>query len=216
MTEPEEPCCFDEWQERYARRSRKKGTAGSVTASLLADLESAGLSGRTLLDVGCGVGDLAVEAVLRGATGASGIDMSTTAIDEARRLSRERGVADRTEFQVGDGARVELQPHDVVVLNRVFCCYPDVGALLANSVSAAASVYAFSIPPSSGLAGGFVRAQTALSNVWYRIRESQFHGFRAFVHDVDAIDRRVRDAGFRPVAQRRRRFTWHLAVYARA
>ena len=102
-----------------------------------------------------------------------------------------------------------------MLLNRVLCCYPDVDALLDNSLSAARSVYAFTAPPSAGLAGVFARAETRMANAWFRIRDRKFRGFRVYVHDLEAVDRRVREAGFLPVIQGRRRLVWHLAVYER-
>jgi magnesium-protoporphyrin O-methyltransferase len=117
---------------------------------------------------------------------------------------------------VGDAAHVPLDPHDVVLLNRVLCCYPEVDALLDNSLSAAREVFAFTAPPSVGLAGTFARAETRLANVVFRIRERKFRGFRVYVHDLKTVDRRIRDAGFLPVTQGRRRLVWHLAVYERA
>lgn len=182
---------------------------------MLEALEEAGLRDRTVLDVGCGVGDLAIEAVARGAARASGVELSPRAVEEARRLAAERHVADRTSFRLGDGSKVPLPSADVVVLNRVFCCYPDVDALLENSLTAARDVYAFTAPPSTGLAGMFVRLQTRLSNVWYRLRDRKFQGFRVFVHDVSMLDGRIRAAGFRPVRSERRRVVWHMAVYVR-
>jgi hypothetical protein len=101
------------------------------------------------------------------------------------------------------------------VLNRVFCCYRDAEALLENSLSAAGSVYALTTPPSKGLSGAFVRVQARFWNVWYGLREKKFQGFRVYIHDVDRIDARLQSAGFRPIRRERRRFVWHLAVYAR-
>ena len=83
-------------------------------------------------------------------------------------------------------------------------------------MSAARYIYAFTAPPSAGLAGTFSRAHTRLVNSWFRIRDKKFRGFRAYVHDLGAIDRRVREAGFRPVLEGRRRLVWHLAIYERA
>jgi magnesium-protoporphyrin O-methyltransferase len=103
----------------------------------------------------------------------------------------------------------------VVVLNRVFCCYPDARSLLERSLAAAGSVYAFTIPRSTGLAGWFARVQTRLENAWYRLRRAKFRGFRVFVHDIGPIDERVLAEGFRPVRREHRRFAWDLAVYAR-
>jgi SAM-dependent methyltransferase len=215
VDEEHEDCCFDDWVDHWLKRSKKRRTVAGITAPLLGGLEEAGLRHRSVLDVGCGIGDLAVETVRRGAARAFGVELSAKAVDEARRLAVERGVADRTSFQVGDGAEVSLPKADVVVLNRVFCCYRDADALLENSLSAAGAVYAFTTPPSRGLGGAFVKLQSRFWNVWYRLRDRKFQGFRVFVHDVDRIDARVRAAGFLPLRSERRRVVWHLAVYAR-
>jgi magnesium-protoporphyrin O-methyltransferase len=210
-----EPCCFDDWTDHWSSQARKKALVAAISRHLLDAVEEAGLGDRTVLDLGCGVGDLAIEAVRRGAASARGYDLSATSIEAARALATERGVGDRTTFEVGDGARVDLAPADVVVLNRVFCCYPDVDALLERSLAAAGSVYAFTIPRSTGFAGRIARLQSRLGNAWYRLRSAKFHGFRVFVHDIGPIDARVRAAGFRPVRREHRRVAWDLAVYAR-
>ena len=221
MSEPEdranepERCCFDDWVDHWDRQTRKSPTAAGVTAPLVDALEQAGLADRTVLDVGCGIGDLAIEAVVRGASGATGYDLSPKAIDHARELASRRGVADRTTFGVGDGATFELPPADVVVLNRVVCCYPNADGLLERTLNAAGSVFAMTAPVSDGATGLFNRALTRIWNGWYALRKKKFGDFRTFVHDLDEIDRRVRTAGFRRVEHQRRRVVWDLAVYAR-
>ena len=212
--EPEH-CCFDDWVDHWDRRARRGRTVAGVTAPLVDALEQAGLADRTVLDVGCGIGDLAIEAVARGASAATGFDLSAKAIDHARELAARRGVADRTTFDVGDGSVVDLPSADVVVLNRVVCCYSNADDLLGRTLEAAGSVFAFTAPVSRGGAGALNRAMTRLSNGWYRLRRKKFGGFRTFVHDLDAIDRRVRSQGFRRVTHERSRLVWDLAVYAR-
>lgn len=210
-----EPCCFDDWVDSWTKKARKKGVARSVTRSLLAALEEAGLHRRTVLDVGCGIGDLSIEAVGRGAASARGYDLSEKAIREARLLALERGVEDRTAFEVGDGAKLALPRADVVVLNRVFCCYADASGLLERSLAAAGSVYAFTIPRSSGPVGVWERARYAAWNAWYRLRRDAFGGFQVYIHDVDRIDERVRAAGFTLVRRTHPWIVWDLAVYAK-
>lgn len=213
--EPER-CCFDDWAEGNAKRARHKEITAGIGRDLVAALGPSRLEGRTVLDLGCGTGDLALATLARGATRATGVDLGRRAIEEARALAEERSLEDRATFRVGDAAKVELDRHDVVLLNRVLCCYPDVDALLDNSLSAAASVYAFTAPPSAGLAGSVARANNGLANSWFRIRDKKFRGFRAHVHDLKAIDLRIREAGFRPVVESRRRVLWQLAIYERA
>ena len=221
MSEPEdrpnepERCCFDDWVDHWDRQTRKHATVAGVTAPLLEALESAGLAERTVLDVGCGIGDLAIEAVARGASGATGFDLSGKAIERARELASRRGVADRTRFEVGDGATFELPPTDVVVLNRVVCCYANADGLLERTLKAAGHVFAITAPVSDRATGVFNRAVNRFWNWWYSLRPKKFGGFRTFVHDLDEIDERVRRAGFRRVAHERRRVVWDLAVYTR-
>ena len=213
VTDEPEPCCFDDWSVHYAKRARTR-KLGGVSSDLIDGLGRAGLEGRTLLDVGCGAGGLAMEALERGAAGAVGVDLSSASIAEARRISSERGLSDRARFEVADGASTRLGSHDVVVLDKVFCCYPNVEGLLGNSLHAARAVYAFSVPPSSGLRGAGARAVTRIQNALYRMRRRKFGGFQTYVHDVSQMDSRVREAGFERLFSRRR-FAWDLAVYVR-
>jgi SAM-dependent methyltransferase len=208
-------CCFDEWASHNAARARKRGTAAPITRHLLAALDRERLEGRTFLDVGCGTGDLALAALDRGAASADGIDLGGGAIGEARSLAEERGLADRATFVVGNGAVESLSRHDIVALNRVLCCYPSVDQLLANSLGAAGDVYAYTAPIHTGLMGRFNRISIGIGNAWYRLRDRKFQGFRAFVHDLDAVDRTIAEAGFHKAHGAHRR-VWQLAVFTRA
>jgi SAM-dependent methyltransferase len=208
-------CCFDDWVDHWSDQATKKPTAARVTASLLDAITEAGIADRTVLDVGCGIGDLAIEAVARGATSGVGFDLSPKAIEQARELANSRGVGDRTTFHVGDGATLDLPATDVVVINRVVCCYPDAENLLERTLGAARSVFAITAPISTGAVGAYNRIWNRCWNVWYRLRRKKFAGFRTFVHDLDGIDERIRAAGFHQVHHEHRRVVWDLAVYAR-
>jgi SAM-dependent methyltransferase len=214
--EPEsERCCFDDWVDHWTSQATTRPTAAKVTASLLDAITDAGVTERTVLDVGCGIGDLAIEVVARGAASGTGYDLSPKAIDEARRLAASRGVGDRMRFEVGDGAKLDLPAADIVAINRVVCCYPETENLLDHTLGAARSVFAITAPVSKGPTGWWNRLRTALENVGYRLRPSKYGGFRTFIHDLDRIDERIRAAGFRRVRHERRRVVWDLAVYTR-
>ena len=220
MTEPDPPqeperCCFDDWVDHWEKQAKKKDTVSGVTAPLLEALAEAGLAGRTVLDIGCGIGDLALATLERGAVGATGVDLSPKAIEQAQELAKARGLPERATFEVGDGSKLDLPPADVVVLNRVICCYADADTLLDRSLAAAGSVYAFTAPVSGGPIGAMNRAWTWLWNVVYRVRKQKYAGFQTYVHDIRGIDERVRSAGFRPLRREHRRVVWDLAVYSR-
>jgi SAM-dependent methyltransferase len=208
-------CCFDEWAARNAKRARKGETAAPITAALLNALEEAGLLGRSVLDVGCGTGDLALAALGRGARSVAGFDLGGGAIANARALALERGLSERATFEVGDGSQVALPSSDVVVLNRVVCCYPSADALLTNTLGATRSVFAFTAPVDRGLLGMWNRFLGWFGNGWYALRAKKFRGFRVFIHDLGAIEARIVAAGFRPATREQRRLTWDLRVYTR-
>ncbi len=182
-----------------------------VSLDLLDALERVGLRGRSVLEVGCGTGGVALEMLRRGAQSVDGIDLSPETIAEARRRATAAGLHQRVTFTVGDGASASLPPRDVVVLDKVYCCYFDPVELRARTVAAAGSVYAMTLPASAGIRGVLARLSVALENVWHRLRG---RGFRAYVHDVGRIDAAVRAAGFTPVVAGTR-LTWVIRVYRR-
>lgn len=209
--EHDERCCFGEWAAADARRARSGKRVRGISRDLVEALDRVGLKDRTVLDLGCGAGGVAIESVARGAARATGIDLSDVAVREARALSADSGTSDRTSFHIGDASVASLERHDVVLLNRVFCCYPSVDGLLDNSIPAAGSLYAFTVPPSSGWRGVVARALVLTENAWCRVRGSRF---RAFVHDVRRIEDALRSTGFRQAVSKRR-LAWDLRVYVR-
>ena len=216
MADQDHPdCCFDKWAAGNAKRAGKRETASAITHALLSALDETGLKGRSLLDVGCGTGDLALAALGRGARSVSGYDLGAGAVAGARTLARDRGLAERATFEVGDGSQAALPKSDVVVLNRVLCCYPSADALLANTLNAAGSVFAFTAPVDRGLMGMYNRLLSWLGNGWYALRAKKFRGFRVFVHDLSKLDARIVEAGFIPRTRQRRRLVWDLRVYQR-
>lgn len=202
--------CFDKCASARGRRARP-GSVRGLSRTLLDLLGRQRIAGRTVLEVGCGLGGLTLASASRGAERATGVDLSPVAIREASRLAAEAGLADRVTFAVGDGSRMDLAPHDVVVLDKVICCYPDVDALLDNSLRAARLAYGFVVPFSSGWRGVLARAGIAGENGLRRMRKQPF---RAFVHDIDRIEARIAEAGLKRVATAGR-FVWYLAVYTR-
>lgn len=181
-----------------------------VSRVLLELLEDVGLSGRTVLDAGCGQGRLTVALAQRGAAGVTGIDLSSQSIAAAREAAEQAGVQAR--FLVANAATDALEPHDVVVLDKVVCCYFDVVALLTNASPAARSVLALSLPRARGLRGALARLAIGAENGWRRLRGDPF---RAYVHDEAAIARRLEEDGWSRTAERGH-WLWHITVFERS
>src|SRR6266508_1653682 len=117
-------------RERYHRHGPDR------TTRLLLDLirPYAG-RGSTVLDVGGGIGVIDLELLRAGAGHAVLVDASPAFLTVARQLARERNSLDRIEFVGGDFVRLaaEIDVADVVTLDRVVCCYPDLEGLLGPS-----------------------------------------------------------------------------------
>ena len=202
--------CFDNCTCSRAKRASPASVRG-VSRLLVDMLDRRGLRGRTVLELGCGLGGLTLTTASHGATRAMGIDLSTVAIREASRLAAEAGLAEGVTFAVGDGAEMELPTSDVVILDKVICCYPRVDALIKNSLRAASSTYAFAVPFSSGLRGVVARMAIRGENALRWLRRQRF---RAYVHDVQVIEQALEEAGLPRIASARR-FIWYAAVHER-
>ncbi len=169
-------------------------------------------AGRTVLELGCGRAALLLQLVQAGAARATGIDLSPASIDAARAAFERAQLSQCLDISVGDAARVPLEPHDWVILDRVICCYADVERLLANTQPAARHIYAFTVPSSRGWRGVAARLEEWLEGAWNRL-----HGrpCRGYVHDLDLIEERLSAAGFR-LRRRDHDRLWHIAIYERA
>ncbi|MDQ2966177.1 MAG: methyltransferase domain-containing protein [Chloroflexota bacterium] len=165
----------------------------------------------SVLEIGCGGGALSIGLLERGATSATGVDLSTESLEVARGRAEVAGLSDRIRFEPGDGALIPLAPHDWVVLDRVLCCYPDLDRLLGNSVSAAQNRYAFSVPASSGWRGFANRIWFWLEDATESLRGQPCRGY---VHDIRRIEARLKDAGFRRTRSGVARL-WYVAVFDR-
>lgn len=193
------------------RAGGEPSTLRAVSRDLVAAIRSVGVEGRSVLDVGCGVGGLSLALLDAGAGTAIGVDLSRQAVDQARRTAERQGTGDRSVFRVADGSTAEFDEADVVVLDKVYCCYFDPEALLANTLPVAREVYAMVLPPSRGVRGLVARLAIGAENLGRRLTGTPF---RAYVHDVDTLDAAIRRGGFRPAAGRRRP-VWDVRVYVR-
>ncbi len=203
---------FDQSIDCCAPRRDASRRPGVKLAHLLEEqLRAAGVQGRSVLEVGCGRGELSIELVRSGASRVTGMDLSADNIEAARRISAEDGLSDRVEFRVANAAESDLPSSDVVVHHRVICCYPDPQRFLRNTIAAGTSIQAFSMPRSTGVMGLFVRTALLFENLVHRMKR---RGFRAYVHDERFVDATLRAAGF-VLHGRADRLGWFAAVYAR-
>ena len=115
-----------------ARRYRRRGL-DSTSRRIFNVIKGRGVQGKTLLEVGGGVGAIEIELLKAGMAKAVNVELTPTYEVAAVELLGEAGLSDRVERKIMDFAEAgeEIQTADVVVLNRVICCYPDMPRLTA-------------------------------------------------------------------------------------
>ena len=127
---------------REARAYRKNGLPKRIGV-LVDQFPRDGIEGSQVLDIGGGIGGVHHELLRRGAVGAVLVEVSPAYEAAARELARELGHADAVEYRLGDFVALsdEIDPADIVVLDRVVCCYPDMPALVEASAARARRFY---------------------------------------------------------------------------
>ena len=194
--------------ERDLRRYQRSGP-DRWTRVLLSELRRYPLQGLHLLDVGGGVGVIALELADSGLAGVTLADASPAYLEVARRQVTSRYGTRPSHFVLGDFAQTatRLSDADVVTLNRVVCCYPDVDALLRAASACARRLIAFTYPRDRW----YVRVVAALENFWYRLTRNSF---RAFIHSPQHMASLLEGAGF-VRAGNRQSLAWSLDLYQR-
>jgi len=187
----------------------RRGRQPRTTRMLIAQLIGAGVQGRSLLDIGGGIGAIQQELLGAGAKNAVSVEISSAYLDIARQEAAAKGMMDRIQYLHGDFVELadQIPAADIVTHDRVVCCYPDFKALVSRSLDKAGVFYALVIPRDSWIAHLFA----ALENLVYRLRQSQFV---SYIHPVDQIDQMIRARGFEPRFQGGT-LTWHVWVYER-
>ena len=168
-----------------------------------------GLEDARVLEVGGGIGAVAVELLRRGAERAENLEVVDAWEPYARELAREQGVEARLSFRVGDLLDEPglVDPADVVALQRVVCCNPEGIRLAGIAASLARNILVLSYPRDAV----WTRWPVALQNAIQRLLG---RSFRAFVHDPDEILAAAEAAGLR-LEHRRRGAVWEIAALTR-
>lgn len=192
--------------ERDLQRYQRQGPDLS-TRILLSELRRWPLEGLHLLDVGAGIGVIAVE--LAGLAGVTLADASPAYLEAARHLA-SRAAPRPAQFLLGDFAATaaSLPNAAIVTLDRFVCCYPNVEALLRGAAARARGMVAFTYHPDRW----YLHAAVALENSWYRLNQNPF---RAFVHSPEGMAAVLESAGFVRAA-RQATLQRALDVYRRA
>jgi magnesium-protoporphyrin O-methyltransferase len=163
----------------------------------------------TVLDIGSGIGPLSLGLLEAGVKHAICVDMSPAALAANAEEAERRGVGGRIERLEGDFVAVAptLPPADLVVLDRVVCCYPAYAPLLEQATARSRRLLALAYPRDRW----WVRLAMGIENAGRRIRGDHF---RSFVHRPAAMAEVLQRGGFSR-SRELSTFAWQMELYAR-
>ena len=211
------PCCRGGFERVFSEKTargdadayRRKGL--DHDARRMREIVAARLAtGYDVLEVGGGVGALHIELLRSGAARATNVELTSSYEAVAADLLREAGLADRTERVLGDfvEAAAALPAADVVVMQRVVCCYPDADRLVGAAASHTRRLLLMSFP----VERWWIRLGAVVGNALLALRRDTF---RAYVHPFARVRAAAEREGLR-LSTRERGFIWQVVVFERS
>jgi 2-polyprenyl-3-methyl-5-hydroxy-6-metoxy-1,4-benzoquinol methylase len=192
------------FSERSARseasRYRRKGL--DATSRRIFDfIKTQGVEGRTVLEVGGGIGAMQIELLKAGAASAVSVELTPTYEKDAAALLREAGLEERVERRIMDfaAAGTGVGGADIVIMNRVICCYQDMPRLAGAASDHARELLVMSFPNRTwwqqvglGIANGVLSATRREFHIFLHspkriLATSEQHGLRTVLDDAGAF-----------------------------
>jgi 2-polyprenyl-3-methyl-5-hydroxy-6-metoxy-1,4-benzoquinol methylase len=192
-----------------ANRYRRRGL--DRTSRRIVDfLKKQGVEGRTVLEIGGGIGTIQIELLKAGAARATSIELTPTYEQAAGQLLSEAGLTDRVERKVMDFAQAadQVEGADVVVMNRVLCCYHDMPRLAGAAADHTRQTLVVTFPRRAL----WMRAGLGLGNGLLWLTRRHFH---IFLHRPSEIIATSQSHGLQPMLNQTG-LMWTLAALGRA
>lgn len=199
---------FSKHARRYFKSYKKEGLAKEQRL-LVEGIKALPLEGKSILEIGCGVGSVHLTLLQDGASSSMGIDAAEGMIEKAKILSRELSLENRAEYIHGDFVSVHpsVRDADITIMDKVICCYENVDDLVANSLKKTRLVYAVSFPRPTM----FVKFTLHIPIIAAKILR---WSFRPYWHDWLQIVRKIETEGFQRVYVGSTVF-WSIYVFRR-
>lgn len=200
---------FDSEKAAAKLRDYQKDGLKRESQKLVEALVKQGIDGYSLLDVGGGMGGLAIELIKRGIGQATINEASTAYLKAAAAEAERQGLGDQITLIHGNVVTMgdELPPADVVTLDKVICCYDDMPGLVEASLAKTGKLYGVVYPQDNLL----VKASFGFDNLVSWLQGSDF---RVFVYPTREVDGLIREHGFRKRSQQHSA-GWQIVVYGK-
>ncbi|MDX2361258.1 MAG: hypothetical protein QNK23_10655 [Crocinitomicaceae bacterium] len=205
-------CCgaesvFDAKSAGKDLKSYKRKGPNKTTAVLLQELYKEDLTGKTLLDIGGGIGVIQHELFKKGIAASTDIDASSAYQNRAKDLGEKNGTLEKMQFLHGDFVDLidKVDGHDIVTLEKVACCYPDVERLILSSTAKANYTYVLVYPRENFLSRMLIK----ITHVYFWLKKNPF---RTFVHSEAMMQKLIEEQGFE-LKHKSNKGIWRIVVY---
>lgn len=191
--------------KKYRRRGPEKSTR-----LLINSIRQRAVADKTLLDIGGGVGAIQFELFKNALHHSVNVDASAAYQTTSKKEAASRGLTEKTDYHFGDFTELapSLPDADIVTLDKVICCYPNLEKLLRSSLKKTGSVYGLIFPRLNII----TKAVFILGNLWFRIRGSQF---RTYLHPTEKVNEIIRSHGFK-LMDRKNTILWQIHTYEKS
>lgn len=211
-----ESCCSIAYQGTFDDKRAKKelkeyeesGVKGNSQA-LHQLLKSLNLKEKSMLEIGGGIGSLIFESFKSGLRRAQYVDISEAYFHTFKAATKTRKLEDKVEMHLGDFVALEekVDKVDLVVLDKVICCYEDYQGLVQNSTAKAGQWYAITIPKDSWW-------MKIVFSFFILIKKLKKDLFRPYIHKHQLIFEQIHKAGFQ-MKEERKNFMWKSFLFER-
>jgi SAM-dependent methyltransferase len=197
------------WMARWNRLRHRLFGFESNQRQLLDGIRAQGVPGASLLEAGCGPAYLQQQLLKEGAAQATGADLSEAMLEVARQAADRNGLAGLTRYLHGDFVQLadQLPQADIVILDKVVCCYPDWQAMLDVALAKSRRVIALTYPQDRRLTRVGVRLLGRLLD-WINCR------YQPYLHDPAQICAHLQAGGLH-LASQTHSHGWLTEVYVR-
>jgi len=193
---------------REYRNYIKKGPS-RVTKKIIRQLTEQDVEGKSLVDIGGGIGALQWWFLEQGGQHTTDIDASSGYLKQAQNHAMERGWQDKTSFVKGDFMEVysQVEAANFMTLDKVVCCYPNFREILDATCSKAKECISLSYP----MDGIVSRLIGFMGGLFFKLKQNPF---KPYIHPVTEIRSIITERGFKAV-RRELVFPWHVETYRR-
>ena len=178
-----------------------------TTRILVSALINRGVEGRSLLDIGGGIGAVQHELFKAGISYATNLEASLAYLQICQEEAKRQGHGGKIHHLHGNFAEMENLPiSDIVTMERVICCYPDMESLVSMACQKSRYLLGLVFPHEAW----WVKVgMEVIYNLKLRLTRNPF---RVYLHPTEQVHALILSYDFKEVFYRKSG-QWQVFVY---